>query len=378
MIIRNATIFSSGKFIGNVDIRIHHGVIQEIGSGLAQGNYESTVDVHGCVVLPGFVDVHIHAFKGRDTMEGEDAVRFMSRELYKEGVSAFLPTTMSGSDAEITAAVSGVQHVMDRKEKDGAAVLGAHMEAPFLQGAKMGAQRGEFFCDPSIEKLREYTSGRLNSVRIITIAPERNGSDEFIAEAVKNGVVVSIGHTTATAEQAHHAADMGATHVTHTFNAQTPLHHRKPGVPGAALTDDRLYAEMICDGIHLHRDVVRLIARAKGSGKAVAITDAMEAAGMPDGKYALGGQDVFVKNGEARLSDGTLAGSVLTMRQALRNLIVTFGIDPQNAIPMTTSTPAESVGEKLAGHMVVGSPVPLTVWNSSWEMTGILDDRSDR
>jgi len=187
------------------------------------------------------------------------------------------------------------------------------------------------------------------------------------------GVVISIGHTNATAAETHLAADWGATHVTHTFNAQTPLLHRAPGVPGAAMADDRLYTEMICDGVHLNDDIICLIARCKGSGRALAITDAMEAAGLPDGLYSLGGQKVYVKGSEARLENGTLAGSVLTMRQALWNMIHRFGIAAEDAVAMCTSTPADSIREKQAGRLIPGSPAPLTRWNKDWQFVGIMD-----
>jgi N-acetylglucosamine-6-phosphate deacetylase len=223
-----------------------------------------------------------------------------------------------------------------------------------------------------METLKQLTGGDLAAVRLITVAPERNGSETFIRQAAAAGIHVSVGHTSATAEDTHRAADWGADHVTHTFNAQTPLHHRNPGVPGAALTDDRLYCEMICDGIHLHRDTVRLLARCKGPERAVAITDAMEAAGLPEGEYALGGQKVFVRNGEARLADGTLAGSVLTMPAALENLIHVFGIRPEDACAMCTCTPADSIGEKTAGRILPGAPAVLTRWSRDWRMTGVL------
>ena len=209
-------------------------------------------------------------------------------------------------------------------------------------------------------------------MKLITMAPEKDGSEAFIRRAAEAGIHVSIGHTAATAEETHRAAEWGADHVTHTFNAQPPLTHRAPGVPGAALTDDRLYCEMICDGIHLHRDTVRLLAKCKGPERAVAITDAMEAAGLPDGEYALGGQKVFVKDGAARLADGTLAGSVLTMPQALENLIHRFGIRPEDACAMCTCTPADSIGEKLAGRIVPGAPAVFTRWSRDWHMTGVL------
>lgn len=372
MLIRNANVYLDGGFVRGVEVRVHNGRVHELGHGLAKGLYEEEMDLDGDYLLPGFVDVHIHAFRGYDTMQGEQAVRAMSRELYREGVAAFCPTTMSASVSDTAAAVSGIAAVMQRPERVGSMVLGAHMEAPFLQESRAGAQMMEYFMDPSMNAFAELTGGHMDAVRMMTMAPERTGSEAFIREITGRGVTISIGHTSANAEQVHAAADWGASHVTHTFNAQTPVHHREPGVPGAAMVDDRLYCEMICDGVHLHGDIVRLLARAKGAAKAVAITDAMEAAGLPDGEYALGGQPVFVKGSEARLVDGTLAGSVLTMRQALDHLIHRFGIAPADAVAMCTSTPADSIGEKLAGRIQPGSPAPLTRWSQDWHWMGIL------
>ena len=209
-------------------------------------------------------------------------------------------------------------------------------------------------------------------MKLITVAAEKEGSEAFIRQAAAAGIHVSVGHTSATAEQTHQAADWGADHVTHTFNAQPPLHHREPGVPGAALTDDRLYCEMICDGIHLHPDILSLVWRAKGAKKALAVTDAMEAAGMPDGQYSLGGQPVYVERGQARLEDGTLAGSVLTMPQALMNLIRLAKIPPADAVRMCTLTPAESIGCPDAGRLQAGAAGPLTLWSDGWTRWQVL------
>ena len=354
MLLRNAKGFLNGVFEEGVDILVKEGRIAAIGRKLpAEG--ENAVDLGGDVLLPGFVDVHIHAFMGQDTMNGEAAVRHMSRELKKHGVAAFLPTTMSASPEETRAALKGIKAVMDRPEPDGAKVLGAHMEAPFLQESKAGAQLKQYFALPNEENWRSYVGDYEGIVRQITMAPEKEGALDFIKRLSDSGITVSIGHTAADAETVHAAADHGASHVTHTFNAQTPLNHRAPGVPGAALVDERRACEFISDGIHLHPDIVRLIARCKGKKLAVAITDAMEAAGMPDGKYQLGGQDVFVKDGAARLADGTLAGSTLTMIRAFQNL-VRFGIAPEDAAAMVTSTPAASIGNEEYGVIRVGAP----------------------
>ena len=377
MLLKNGNVFDGEQFLEGMEVRLAGDIVAETGYDLQASDGEKIIDLAGDYLLPGFVDVHIHAFKGRDTMNGEEAVRSMSRELFRLGVAGFCPTTMSADEEDTMKAVAGIRAVMVQPEAEGAAILGVHMEAPFLQEERAGAQRKEFFRDPDWDSFVRMTGGCEDTVRLITMAPEREGSEAFIRRATAAGIHVSIGHTHATAEQVHQAADWGADHITHTFNAQTPLHHREPGVPGASMTDDRFYCEMICDGKHLHDDIVRLIIVCKGADKAVAITDAMEAAGMPDGEYSLGGQPVFVKDGAARLENGTLAGSVLTMNEALHNLIHRYGADPVSACKMCTSTPAQSIGESVAGHMVPGSPAILTRWSRKWEMKSVITDTAE-
>ena len=371
MLITNAHAFTGETFVPGLSLRLQENRIAAMGTDLSPEPGETVLDLAGDYLVPGFVDVHIHAYQGQDTMQGEEAVRAMSRGLRKLGVSAFCPTTMSASEADTHRAVSGIRAVMENPEPNGARVLGAHMEAPFLQESRAGAQRKEFFLDPDWDAFLRMADGHPETVRLITLAPERAGSETFIRYASQAGVHVSIGHTSADAETVHQAAAWGADHVTHTFNAQTPLLHRAPGVPGAAMTDDRLFCEMICDGVHLHRDIVRLIARCKGR-LAVAITDAMEAAGMPDGEYALGGQKVFVHGTEARLADGTLAGSVLTMPKALENLIHLFDLEPELACALCTSAPAASIGDPLCGRIAPGAPLPLTRWSVDWRLLDVL------
>lgn len=365
MLLTNANAFINGVFQPHTSLIIRDGKIAAIGAGLsAEG--ETAMDLKGDYLLPGFVDVHIHAFMGKDTMAGEEAVRHMSRELKRHGVAAFLPTTMSASPEDTVQALKGIKAVMDAPEKDGAIVLGAHMEAPFLADCKAGAQLKQYFADPDEASWQRYTGGHEGIVRLITMAPERKGALDFIKTLTQRGIAVSLGHTDADAETVHAAADHGANHVTHTFNAQSPLNHRKPGVPGAAMVDDRLNCEVISDGIHLHPDVVKLLMRCKGKHHTVAITDAMEAAGMPDGKYQLGGQDVFVKDGAARLADGTLAGSTLTMIRAFQNLMA-FGATPEEAALMTTKTPALSIGNDEMGEIELGAPAILSRFNDQFQ-----------
>ena len=372
MLLINATVLIRNEFMPHINVRLEGGAVSAVGADLSPLPGEEVRDLAGDYLLPGFVDVHTHAFKGCDTMQGEEAVRTMARNLYDMGVAAFLPTTMSAEVEPTRLALDGVRAAMTAPEKRSSRILGAHMEAPFINAKKAGAQRPEPLCNPDWDAFLQMT-GNLSAVKMITMAPELPGADDFIRRATEAGIVVSLGHTAATAEETHHAADLGANHITHTFNAQPPLHHRDPGLTGAALADDRFYTEFITDGVHLHDDIVKLICRCKGAKRAVAITDAMEAAGMPDGEYQLGGQAVIVKDGQARLTNGTLAGSVLTMKEALYNLIHRFGIAPVDAVRMCTSTPAESIGEVVCGHMVAGSPVPLTRWSAAWEFVSIVD-----
>ena len=377
MLIRNATIPTEDGFRAGQCVRLTAGHIALVGSDLAAPADEPVLDLAGDYLLPGFVDVHTHAFAGHDVMSGEAALRAMSRGLYREGVAAFLPTTMSASPEDTRRAIAAVRAVMDAPEPDGARVIGAHLEAPFLNPGKCGAQRPEWLCPPDWQTFLALTGGDISAVRTITLAPELPGAEAFIRQAVQAGIAVSLGHSAADAETAHAAADWGASRVTHTFNAQPPLHHRAPGLTGAAMADDRLYAEFIADGVHLHGDIVRLLVRCKGADKAVAITDAMEAAGLPDGAYQLGGQPVTVRGGEARLADGTLAGSVLTMRQALHNLIHLFGVAPHDAVRMCTLTPAEAIGEPALGRIVPGSPAPLSRWSADWQYISIIDENTE-
>ena len=357
MIITNANAFINGKFEPNSDLVLKDGKITAIGKGL-QMQGEEIKDVNGDYILPGFVDIHIHSYMGEDTMRGEESIRKMSRALKKHGVCAFLPTTMSASIADTKSALADIDAVMKNQEPDGAIVLGAHVEGPFLCKNKAGAQMKEHFIMPTIENWEAITGEYAHVVRVITLAPELDAMP-LIAHLKNLGVHVSIGHTSATAQIIHEAGKVGADHITHTFNAQTPLNHREPGVPGAALVDDAFYCEVIGDGVHLHGDIVKLILRCKGKEKYIAITDAMEAAGMPDGKYSLGGQDVFVKDGAARLADGTLAGSTLTMKDSFTNLITRFGATPEQAATVTTITPAKSIDEEEVGRIELNSPAIL-------------------
>jgi N-acetylglucosamine-6-phosphate deacetylase len=224
MLIRNAAVYNGRNFDRETDVRLLDGRIAETGRNLRLESGQNVTELGGDFLLPRFVDVHIHAFGGRDTMQGEEAVRAMSRALLKLGVSAFCPTTMSADPEETRRAIEGIRAVMERPETEGARVLGAHMEAPFLQESKAGAQRKEFFTDTSMEKLEMLTRGDFAAVKLITVAPERDGSEDFIRQATAAGIRISLGHSDADAACVHRAADEGADRATHLFNASSPYY----------------------------------------------------------------------------------------------------------------------------------------------------------
>ena len=369
MLIKQGTAFIGGAFC-RADVRIENGRIAEVGELTARDG-EAVRNAQGLYVLPGFVDIHIHGFGGADCMRGERDVRRMSDGLIKTGVAAFMPTTMSAFIPETRAALAGVQAVVDRPQRRGATVLGAHMEAPFLSPNHKGAQLGECLIPPSVEAYERMAEG-LSCVRMMTLAPELPGAIGLIEELTRRGVVTCAGHSDAKAAHVHAAADAGLSQITHLFNAQTPLHHREPGVPGAGLADERILVQVIADGIHLHPDVLRIAALCKGARGMALISDSMEAAGLPDGQYDLGGQAVFVRDGAARLENGVLAGSTLVLHRAVHNMIALAHIPPETVIPMATSTPADSVGAKGFGRIEPGAAGVLALMDAQWNFAGAV------
>ena len=368
MLVKNGTAFIGGHFT-RADVRVENGKIAQVGD-LQPREGEEIRSAAGLYVLPGFVDIHIHAYAGADCMRGENDVRRMSEGLLKTGVAAFMPTTMSAPIEETNRALRAIQAVRDTPCEKGAAVLGAHMEAPFLCEKYKGAQLGECLMNPSVEEYEAMTRGT-DCVRMMTLAPELPGALDMVAYLKARGVVTCAAHSNATAEEVHAAADRGLTQITHLFNAQSPLHHRRPGVPGAGLADERIIVQAIADGLHLHPDALRIAALCKGAKGMALISDSMEAAGMPDGQYDLGGQAVFVKNGEARLADGVIAGSTLVLHRAIHNMITLAKMPPETVIPMATSTPADSVGAKGYGRIEPGACGVLTLMDAGWNLAGV-------
>lgn len=307
----------------------------------ADGGMDAVFDAAGNVLLPGFIDVHVHGADGRDTMDATpEALAALAKFKVRHGVTGFLPTTMTAPVADTLAAVANVA-AAGTSPGDGARVLGVHLEGPFISPVFPGAQKAEDIRLPDLTELRALVEA--GPVRMITLAPEQPGADALMAWLREQGIIIVAGHTNADYDACIAAVDRGVSQATHTYNAMTGLHHRKPGVLGAVLSDDRIYAQLIADNIHVHPAAMRVLARCKGPERTVLITDAMRAAGLPEGEYDLGGQPVTVRDGQCRLADGTLAGSVLTMEHALANFMDASGWTLAQAWPTTSRTPAEAL-----------------------------------
>lgn len=302
----------------------------------------ATLDATDCFVLPGFIDVHVHGGAGHDTMDATPAaLTAMAHFFARHGVTAFLATTMTAPHDAILAAVAAVGQ-WGAAITTGARIIGVHVEGPYISLKFPGAQPAAYIRPPSLTEFAELVAA--GPVRMITLAPEVDGASDLIAAAQRQGVTVVWGHTNATYEECVQAANRGITQATHTYNAMSGLHHRQPGVLGATLTLDPIYAQLIADNIHVHPAAMNVLARCKGVARTVLITDAMRAAGLPEGEYELGGQPVTVRDGSCRLANGTLAGSILTMEQALANFMAATDLPLAAAWPTTSRTPAQSLG----------------------------------
>lgn len=297
------------------------------------------------VVVPGFIDEHVHGAAGSDAMDGtmEDLGK-IANALASEGTTAFLATTMTQSPENITKALKAVKAYCELSPESGAEILGVHLEGPFISKDFVGAQPIEYLAKPSVEVFKKYQDASGDCVRIVTLAPEVEGSTELIKYLVSQNIVASIGHTNATYVDVKKAVEVGATNLTHTYNAMKPLHHREVGTVGSGFLFDELNCECICDGIHVSGPAIQLLHKNKPADKMTLITDAMRAKHMPDGVSELGGQVVIVKNGEARLENGTLAGSVLKMNNAVKNVMKFLNLPLEEVVKLASQNPAKNLG----------------------------------
>lgn len=345
----------------DAEIVIEDGKIAEINGTPFHARYQYRVQDR--LIAPGLIDTHIHGSRGDDAMDADEAgFRRWARYLASQGTTGFLPTTMSGPHSALTAALATAAQVMKRPERGEAAVLGVHMEGPYLSPRQCGAQNPEFLRDPDGEEMRQYL--QIAPVRIVTVAPERPGYPELAGILRDHGVVASLGHTAASfADAVRWLATGEISHVTHLFNGMPPLHHRDPGPAGAALFSSSVWCELICDGIHVHPEWVRTVHRLVGE-RVVLVTDAMRAAGLADGTYDLGGQPITVRGGVARTGNGSLAGSTLTLITAVRRFQAFTGCDWPTAFRAASLAPAAVLGiDRQKGSIQVGKDADLMIWD---------------
>lgn len=336
-----------------------------------------TIDAQGLYVSPGFLDVHIHGYLGEDASDGSlDGLRRMARGILQNGVTSFLPTTMTVAWEELTRAFETIRAFIAesvRPDFDGARALGCHAEGPFINPAKKGAQAGSAILPPDAGRLLPWR----DILRLVTLAPEMPGGLDCVRALRAAGVAVSIGHTNADGDTCYAALEAGADHFTHTFNAMSPLTHRGVGAAGAALASDA-YAELIADGFHVDARLFPLMRRAKGE-RLVLITDCTRAGGMQDGQYTLGGQPIFVHGVECRLADGTIAGSVLRMNDAVRSYCVHGGAPLYQAVHCAALTPARSIGmQARKGSLEAGKDADILLIDKDVRVHAVWTDGQRR
>ncbi len=339
------------------------------------------LDFPEATLVPSYLDVHIHGAMGHDVMEGTSgALDSVGRFLARHGVGAFLPTTVTAPVDETLRALEGIAQQIeaaDRAETSldtdcGARPLGIHLEGPFLSHSKRGVHPPEHLQKPSLELLQRFWQASRGHIVLMTVAPELHGASELIQEATRLGIRISLGHSNANTKEAKDGIAAGAVSATHTFNAMRALDHREPGLLAVVLDDADLFAELICDGVHVDPLLVRLFHKAKGLDRSILITDATSATGMPEGVYKLGGFEVTVADGKCTL-DGNLAGSVLTLDQAIRNFVeftqATYGV----AVQYASTNPAQMAGfADTYGELTAGRPANITVLSPRGEVRSIL------
>jgi N-acetylglucosamine-6-phosphate deacetylase len=355
---------------------IAEGMIRQIASRQEAElpSHGRVVELEDSILVPGFIDMHIHGGSGHDVMESDDnALPAVEELLFRHGVTGYFPTTIT---APLELTLSTLERLADAIERAGehglrakrARPLGIHLEGPFISHKRPGVHPIGDLLTPSLEIFEKLWQAARGHIKVLTIAPELDGASAVIAEASRRGVCVSIGHSDADTAAAQAGVGAGARHATHTFNAMRPLDHREPGILGEVLTDARISAEVIADGIHVDPMVVELFLRAKGTEGAVLVTDATAATGMPDGKYHLGSLEVDVANGRC-MANGKLAGSVLTLDKAVRNVMKFANWNLQQAVRLATFNPARAARlDATAGQLVPGAVADLVALTPSGEV----------
>lgn len=367
------------KLIGGQVFDLNKGFVPRdlyIGGGkvAAASADDVTLDVSGCYVIPGLVDVHFHGCVGEDFSDATpEGLQAMADYELSQGVTHICPAGMTLLEDQLTLICRNAA-AHRAKNTSGAELVGLHLEGPFLSYAKKGAQNGDFLHAPDIDMLRRLQTAAEGCVKLVTVAPEEPNGIEFIRAATEDGIHVSVGHTTADYDIAREAFSAGADHATHLFNGMPPLHHRDPGVIGAAFDDPKVMVELICDGIHIHESAVRSTFKMYGADRVILISDSLRATGMPDGIYPFGGQEIEVHGNRATIAGHpeTLAGSVTSLMGCLRQAVA-FGIPLADAVRASSYNPAKSIGiEDRVGTLEEGKEASLVVLNHDLSLKFVM------
>ena len=372
LVINNGRALVDSRWMDGVDVRTTEGTIEAIGSGLRSAG-DDEIDATGSLVVPGFIDVHVHGAAGAMCEDGKsESVKRISSTLAGFGVTGFLATIATLAADDLRRAILAVTRVIGREP--GARIHGIHLEGPYLNPRRAGAQAAAWMRKPSIGELEELQALSDGCIRLITLAPELDDAIDFIAAARRLGIVVSLGHSDASEDVARAAMAAGATHVTHLFNAMPGLHHREPGIVGAALTADGISVEVICDGQHLAPATIELVLRSKPAGKVVFVSDAVAALGMPDGECEMFGFRCVVGGGAVRLQgSGKLAGSCLSLDRAVRNVHAWFPRLPlENIFNATSTAAADAIAANQIGRLVEGAAADITLLDAGLEVVATI------
>jgi N-acetylglucosamine-6-phosphate deacetylase len=363
--------------INDAGILVRDDTIEAVGprSGITLPSGAQEIRATDKTAVPGFIDIHIHGAGGHDVMEGtSEALRSITRKVSEYGTTSLVATTVTASTDQTLHAVEGIARYITKQyetEEPQAEILGIHLEGPFISKERRGVHSSKFIQLPSAETLSRFLKAAAGKARILTIAPEVLGAAPCMEAAREAGLVVSMGHTDATYEQARAAIARGARSATHVYNAMRPFSHRDSGVIGAVLTTQEVNAELIADGVHVEEAAMKLLLLAKGAAHVTLVSDGLSATGMPDGKYMLGETEVIVTGGVCRNSNGFLAGSTLTLDRALRN-IVALGISLPDAVRMLTLNPASLLGiEFKKGSLRVGADADILLLDERLHLAGV-------
>ncbi|MGI8483669.1 MAG: N-acetylglucosamine-6-phosphate deacetylase [Thermomicrobiales bacterium] len=354
-----------GKHLERGAVIVEQGMISEIRRGIVLDGDLPVRVIDANIVSPGMIDLQVNGGIGREVGPAPGDIEAISRWLTSTGVTAWLPTVVT-ADASFYPKVFRAWDSIDQQA--GAIPLGLHLEGPFLAPKRKGAHQLRYIESATDDLFDSWLDEP--SIKLVTLAPEREGGIQRIRTLVERGIITSLGHTDATYDELIAGLDAGATKATHLFNAMSVMHHRQPGAMIATMVDDRVTAGLIPDGVHSHPATVRLALKAKGIDRIVIVSDMMSACGLGPGNYGIGGQEVTVDETSARLADGTLAGSILTMDQAIRNLVDWTEVTIPEALHMATSVPASVLGDSARGRLVSGARADLSLWNDDLEVTG--------